>query len=77
MENMSAPVSPNVVDTILITQYKKIIWGTLFFAVIFIEIPFENLLTDYEDYKAIFNHSGAYFTIRHRFRFGLGKHGRR
>ena len=36
MENISAPVSPNVVDTILMTQYKKIMCGTRFFIVVFI-----------------------------------------
>jgi hypothetical protein len=31
MENISAPVSPNVVDAILMTQYKKMMCGTLSF----------------------------------------------
>jgi len=30
IENMSAPVSPNVVDAILITQYDKMMMGTRF-----------------------------------------------
>jgi len=35
MENISAPVSPKVVDTIFMTQYKKTMLGTLFFKAVF------------------------------------------
>lgn len=34
MENISAPVSPNVVDAILIIQYKRTISGTLFLSIL-------------------------------------------